>query len=208
MTVTHLRVHIFPHGGVNRLRFFGHARDTPAEARALAAFHQHSDVDASELLHSFCGAGAFVSGMLARRPFPDVRALFSAAEEVWWSLPESALLEAFAAHPKIGEQTKAATQTAQSATWSSGEQNKVAQAGPDELARLADFNQKYFNKFGFIFIVFASGRTTSDILQILESRIDHARAEEIENAAREQARITRLRMEKWLRAAVTANRRT
>jgi allantoicase len=201
MPVTHLRVHIFPHGGVNRMRAFGHALDTPAEARALAALAVKPEAEAATLFLSWNGARDFAAGMLARRPFASVRALFQAADDVWWSLDEASRLEAFAAHPRLGQTKAAATQTAQSAAWSRGEQASLQASAATEADRLAELNDAYFEKFGFIFILFATGRTAADVRERLEERVLGTRVAEIEAAAREQAKITRLRIGKWLLAS-------
>jgi OHCU decarboxylase len=152
---------------------------------------------ARELFLSFCGSNAFASRLLARRPFASVRELFERVDESFWASSEDELLEAFAAHPRIGDKAPAAHQTAQSASWSKSEQAQVERETSDVLARLKQLNDSYFEKFGFIFIVFASGRSASEMLAIAEERVDNDRATEIENAAREQLRITRLRLEKW-----------
>lgn len=198
MTATHLRVHIFPHGGVNRLRVFGHSVDSDAEKKALQKL---AKADAQTWL-SFCGATSWAGSMSLSAPsFSSIRAMFSCAEEKFWALDEKDLLEAFAAHPKIGETKKAASATAQSASWSSQEQ-AAAQASTTTAETLAALNAKYAEKFGFIYIVFATGKTADMMLEILQSRIDNTRAQEIENAAREQMKITRLRLEKWLKAEI------
>jgi allantoicase len=198
MAVTHLRVHIFPHGGVNRLRVYGHALDTPEEQRALKSLHALSEAEARTLVLSWSGSKAFAERMLARRPFGSVRALFQAAEEVWWSLGTEDWLEAFAAHPRLGQPKAAATQTERSAEWSRGEQAGIQATSQAVGTRLAELNERYFEKFGFIFILFATGRTAPQVLERLEERLGNDRATEIENAAREQAKITRLRLGKWL----------
>ncbi|MGA9525273.1 MAG: allantoicase [Myxococcaceae bacterium] len=191
MVATHVRVHIFPHGGVNRLRLFGHAVDSPSEARAREVLHALGEVEAGSLFRSFCGSSSWVTGMLARRPFSSVRAMFLAADELWWSLSKQDWLEAFAAHPRIGEKTDA--------KWSKGEQRAVDGADVKLLERLVTLNAQYFEKFGFIYIVCATGKSAGEMLSILEERIERSSAEELEAAAREQAKITRLRIEKWLR---------
>jgi allantoicase len=199
MTVTHLRVHIFPHGGVNRLRVFGNAVDSAAEAAALAALSSSP----LQTWLSFCGSKAWATAMKAAPP-SSVRALFARAEEELWRLGEGDLLEAFAAHPKIGETKASASATAQSAAWSSSEQATaqatLAEATATELATL---NEKYREKFGFIYIVFATGKSALLMLDILRSRLANDRGAELDNAAREQMKITRLRMENWLKSAMT-----
>ncbi|HZH79486.1 MAG TPA: allantoicase [Archangium sp.] len=203
MPVTHVRVHIFPHGGVNRLRLFGYALDTEAEATALKRLNALDEPALRTVLHSCCGSSAWVDGMMARRPFASVRALFAAAESVWWSLGAKDFLEAFAAHPRIGQNKKAAPQNEQSAEWSKGEQRAVAQANAETLERLAQLNDEYYEKFGFIFIVFATGKSAPEMLALLEQRMPREKTDEVETAAAEQAKITRVRLEKWLHEQMT-----
>jgi len=197
---THVRVHIVPHGGLNRLRAYGHALDTPDDQRALAALHAMAVDARGELLRSFCGARAFAEGLGARLPADSVRGLFAAAAAVLDSLAEPDWLEAFAAHPKLGAARAPREATSQSATWSRGEQAGVSGGDGDVLARLARANEAYEKRFGFTFIAFASGRGADEVLELLEGRLGQARAAEIANAAREQAHITRHRIAQWLLA--------
>ena len=199
MNVTHLRVHIFPHGGVNRLRLFGYALDTPSEAEVLFRLNTMDEKKARTTLLSFNGSTQWAEKMLHRRPFHSVRSLFAAAEELGWGLTTKDFLEAFAAHPRIGAKKKAAAQTAKSGKWSKGEQRGVAEADARVLKELSRLNDQYFKKFGFIYIVFATGKTAPQMLELLEERVKRSKASEIETAAREQAKITRLRIEKYFR---------
>ena len=197
MPVTHLRVHIFPHGGVNRLRVWGHALDTPQEAARLATLQALGEAEARTLLLSFNGSEAWAD-VMAARSFTSVRDLFAAADATWWALATDDFLQAFLAHPRIGDTKKVAAATERSATWSVGEQASAQGAAEAVAERLRELNDRYFDNFGFLFICFATGRTAPQMLRILERRLENDRATEIENAAREQARITRLRIEKWL----------
>jgi allantoicase len=199
MTVTHVRVHIFPHGGVNRLRLFGTAVDTNAEQAAREKLNALDAAEAKAVFASFNGSTQWQEAMLARRPFASVRALYAGADEAWWSRSEADWLEAFAAHPRIGQQKKAETQNEKSASWSKGEQKGVAGADAEVLDRLGALNEQYFEKFGFIYIVCATGKSARELLALLEERLGRSKAQEIEAAAREQAKITRLRIAKWLR---------
>jgi allantoicase len=198
MPVTHVRVHIFPHGGVNRLRLYGTAMETADEAAALVKLNTLDEKKARALALSFCGAEAFADAFVERRPYSSMRELFEEAAQVWWGLPQKAWLEAYAAHPRLGAKKKAATATRKSAGWSKGEQKGVGSGEKDVLARLEKQNAAYFKKFGFIFILFASGRSAAEVLEQLEERLPRSKASEIDTAAQEQARITRLRIEKWL----------
>jgi allantoicase len=200
MPVTHLHVHIFPHGGVNRMRVFGTSLDSPAEREVLARLNALDVDDASKLFLSCCGARAWAETMAALRPFSTVRDLFAAAESVWWKLGTTAWLDAFAAHPRIGSTKKAKSQSAKSAAWSKGEQRRAEDADKAVKAQLAKLNDAYFKKFGFIFIVFATGKTAPEMLALLEERLARSKKAEMETAAVEQMKITRLRLEKWLAA--------
>jgi allantoicase len=200
VVATHLRVHILPHGGVNRLRVFGHALDTPGEAEALAALHALAPDARRATLLSFCGAAAFAERLGARLPVASVRGLFAATAEVFASLGEADLLEAFAAHPRLGDSPVPASATTTSAGWSRAEQSGIARADASRLDRLRSRNAEYLERFGFVFIAYASGRDADGILALLEERLGCTREEEVARAAREQARITRTRIGKWLGA--------
>jgi allantoicase len=197
MAVTHVRAHIFPHGGVNRLRLFGTGLETQEEVAVLVKLNTLDDKKARALALSFCGAEAFADAFIERRPFASMRELFEVAALSWWGLPPKAWLEAYAAHPRLGQKKKAASATKKSAGWSKGEQSGL-HTHKELLARLEQQNAAYFKKFGFIFICYATGKSTAEVLEQLEERLPRSKASEIETAAQEQARITRLRIEKWI----------
>lgn len=134
--------------------------------------------------------------MSAARPFAAVDDLLTKADEIWWSLSEADWLEAFRAHPKIGEQKAAAAQSVQAQNWSAQEQAGVTQAPASVINELAERNREYENRFGFIFIVCATGKSSEEMLSIINERIGHDQATELRNAAEEQRKITRLRLEK------------
>jgi len=196
--VTHLRVHIFPHGGVHRLRAYGHALDTAGELEALEALHTLKAQERLALFQSLCGAREFAERMAAAMPFASVRAWFAATDQAFASLDEAAWLEAFAAHPALGETKAAAAATAQSADWSKGEQAALGADAEQARERLRAGNQAYREKFGFVFLACASGRGARELADWLDERLAHDRATEIAIAAGEQVRITRLRMGRWL----------
>ncbi|MCA3012288.1 MAG: allantoicase [Myxococcaceae bacterium] len=198
LAVTHLRVHIFPHGGVNRLRVFGVALDGPGERARLEQLNALPADTASAVFLACCGARAFAETMTALRPFGSWREVFSAAESVWWKLGTTAWRDAFAAHPRLGASKKAKAQSAKSAAWSKGEQRGVGTSDKAVRARLAALNDAYFEKFGFIFIACATGKSAPELLALLEERLPRSKKAELETAAVEQAKITRLRLEKWL----------
>jgi 2-oxo-4-hydroxy-4-carboxy-5-ureidoimidazoline decarboxylase len=135
--------------------------------------------------------------MLKAHPFADDAALFAAAARVWAALDRADYLEAFSHHPRIGEDVAALrARFPESARWSQQEQAGVAAADDATLAALAANNRRYFERFGYIFIVCASGKSAAEMAHLLEARLHNAPDTELAIAAREQAQITRLRLEK------------
>ncbi len=145
-----------------------------------------------------CGSRNWARALTDARPFTDARALFREADSVWWSLRDDDWLEAFRAHPKIGEQKAAAAQSEQARSWSTQEQSGVQDAATETKAALALGNQEYEEHFGFIFIVCATGKTSAEMLAILKGRLQNDPVTELRLAAEEQRKITRLRLEKLL----------
>jgi OHCU decarboxylase len=153
---------------------------------------------AAQVLADCCASSRWVSGMLAARPFGSPEAVLSAADQIWNSLSESDWLEAFAHHPRIGEQTVAKAQDERGAAWSSGEQAGVAAAGDNVRHALAVANQEYERRFGYIYIVCATGKTPEQMLDVARERLRNDAAVEIRVAAEEQRKITRIRLQKLL----------
>ncbi len=149
---------------------------------------------ARELLLRACGSTRWVDRMLQRRPFGnDARLLFAARNE-WFGLTEADWLEAFAHHPKIGDRASLDARFPATHDLSSKEQARVGGANAEVLATLADANEAYFNRFGFIFIVCATGKSAEEMLALLRARLSNERSAELRIAAEEQARITALRL--------------
>jgi OHCU decarboxylase len=153
---------------------------------------------AREELLKCCGARAWAANIEQNRPYASLEQLLARADEAWWALNESDWLEAFRGHPKIGEKKAANAVAAQSQQWSKQEQQGVQQAARDTLDKLAGLNRVYEEKFGFIFIVCATGKSSNEILTLLEQRLENEPAAELPIAAAEQARITELRLRKLL----------
>ena len=146
---------------------------------------------AQDELIQVCGSRAWVRGITGRRPFGNLDRLLRAASEVWWSLDETDWREAFDAHPKIG--------AAPTSAWSAEEQSGMRRAGAGVTIDLEAANQEYLAKFGYIFIVCASGKSAEEMLAILRSRLANPPESEIRIAAEEQDKIARLRLEKLLK---------
>ena len=156
-----------------------------------------ADTAAQEILPC-CGSHEWAAELAAKRPILDEAALLAQSSAVWLTLPEEAWHEAFNSHPRIGEQKAQTHATAESLRSSALEQSTALSA--DEAAKLAlrDGNHKYEEKFGRIFIVCASGRSASEILRILEDRMNNDATTELHEAAEQQRQITELRLRRWL----------
>jgi OHCU decarboxylase len=145
-----------------------------------------------------CGSTHWAHAMIQARPFATLDDVLAEAERVWWSLNEADWLEAFRAHPKIGERKAATTQSDEAQKWSAQEQSGVAQASASTISELAERNREYEDRFGFIFIVCASGKSSEEMLAIINERIRNDAETELRAAAAEQSKITRLRLERLL----------
>jgi OHCU decarboxylase len=160
-----------------------------------------NDLSASEAEAEFlkcCGSGAWARAMVKARPFAQTEELFAKADNVSLSMNDDDRLEAFRAHPKIGEKKAATAQSQQEKNWSAQEQSGVVTAAAETVAELAARNHEYEEKFGFIFIVCASGKSSGEMLSILNQRFNNDSQTEMAVAAQEQQKITRLRLEKLL----------
>lgn len=151
-----------------------------------------------EVLTRCCGSSAWVNKMLPFFPADDLVELLEDAEEQWFLCSEADWKEAFAHHPKIGDTASLKKKFASTAEWAAGEQSGVATASSAILQALAEANRKYEEKFGYIFIVCASGKSAEEMLALLQSRLQNSAEVEIEVAADEQNKITKLRIEKLL----------
>ena len=162
----------------------------------IAQLDAMPDAEVAFKLAACCGSARWVAEMLARRPFGSRGHLVGAADEVAASLREPDWMEAFTHHPRIGQRISNAVVSTSAESWSTGEQSAVASASATIRAVLADANDEYAQRFGFIFIICASGRSAEEILAALRARMGNTREKEIFVAAREQQQITRLRLEK------------
>ena len=147
-----------------------------------------------------CGAQRWASAMTTARPFANVDELLTKADSIWQSLGAEDRLEAFRAHPKIGEKKAAAAQSEEARIWSAQEQSGISDAAAETMAALAAGNRDYEQRFGFIFIVCATSKSSEEMLAILQARLQNDAETEIAVAAEEQRKITRLRLEKLLQS--------
>ncbi|NBD09314.1 MULTISPECIES: 2-oxo-4-hydroxy-4-carboxy-5-ureidoimidazoline decarboxylase [Corallococcus] len=154
--------------------------------------------EATQALTRCCGSTRWVRRMLAVRPFRDAEHLYAEAADAWALTGPEDWKEAFTHHPRIGDVAKLREKFASTAQWSSQEQQGVAAAGERVLEALAQGNRDYEARYGFIFLVCATGKSAAQMLELLQGRMDHAPDVELRIAAGEQAKITRIRLEKLL----------
>ena len=140
-----------------------------------------------------CGSPRWAERLAARQPFAGPDDLFKQAEEVWWSLEPAQWLEAFSAHPRIGDKRAAGER------WAAQEQSGAASASAATLEALAAGNAEYERRYGHVFIVCATGKSAEEMLAILRKRLSNGPEDELRAAAGEQAKITRIRLEKLLK---------
>ena len=160
-------------------------------------FNDQLAPDARERLRSFCGSSAWVRCLAELRPYSTHWDFMDEAQKLWFSLDEPEWLAAFACHPRIGETNPPAAATEDFAAASTAEQSTARSTLDNVAEALIAANRAYEEKFGFRYIVFASGRTAPELLTILQQRLTHDRSAELLEAARQQWLITELRMKRY-----------
>ena len=143
---------------------------------------------ATRELRRCCGSARWARLMAEARPFPSLHSMIATGDAYWVALAPDDWLEAFAAHPRIGDRPTSA--------WASAEQSGSQTAADGVLERLTARNRDYEARFGYIFIVCATGKTAAEMLDILEHRMPNDSDDELRVAAEEQRKITRLRLVK------------
>jgi 2-oxo-4-hydroxy-4-carboxy-5-ureidoimidazoline decarboxylase len=162
----------------------------------LVEFNALSSAQAESALMDCCGSARWAVSVASRRPYATVEALHKAANAIWWNLERAEWLEAFSHHPQIGDKPASGSDSARQ--WAEGEQTGARAATEDVKARLARGNRAYFEKFGYIYIVCATGKSAAGMLAILEQRLQNDVPSELSIAAEQQRMITRFRLEKLL----------
>ena len=195
---TYVRFQIFPDGGVSRLRLFGRAHVPADHKKSLEKFNRLPHQRALRALLDCCGAPKWAKQMAALRPFAGEEELLNAADKTWSALAREDWLEAFQHHPPIGETKGRARQSATASRWSAKEQSSAQKAAPEVLEALATQNRAYTEKFRYVFLICATGKTSEEILNALRRRLPNDPDTELRVAAEEQRKITRLRLEKLL----------
>lgn len=157
-----------------------------------------TDDEATNELLQCCGSKRWASSTATGRPYESLELLLATANDIWWQLDRNDWLEAFRSHPKIGEKKAADKVSAQSQQWSGQEQSGVDNAPHETTSSLVALNEAYEQKFGYIFIICATGKTSDEMLSALRKRLEHDPETELPIAAEEQSKITDLRLKKLL----------
>lgn len=201
---THVRLRIWPDGGVSRLRLFGVVSEAGRERAGLRHLRAMPEAELEAALRACCGSSAWVRAMAtlrADRPaaFASLAALKEAASERWRALAAADWEEAFKAHPRIGEGKADKAESALARRWSTKEQSKVDGAGQAVRDELRRANKAYEERFNRIYIVCATGKSAEEMLTIAKERMNGDPDVELRRAAEEQRKITELRLEKLVR---------
>ena len=164
----------------------------------LEDFNKQNREKAGQDLFKCCGSKTWVNKIMENYPFNSIEDLKISSDRSWFSCKKEDWLEAFSHHPKIGDQSGADKKHSSTAEWAKQEQSTIKDAGQIILSELVKANQSYENKFGFIFIVCATGKTANEMLKLLNERLNNEPEKEIQIAINEQNKITHLRLEKLL----------
>ena len=171
----------------------------------LDQFNRLDSAAATELILRCCASACWARRMVEARPYRSLGQLTEAADEHWRAMRRRDFIEAFQGHPKIGRPDSggahggAGDRTAgdmAAGDMAAEEQSGVAGASAEVIESLARHNHDYEEKFGFIFIVCATGKSAAQMLELIRERIGNDRAGEIANAAEEQRKITQIRIRK------------
>ena len=167
-------------------------------SKVLDRWNQLPAQEAAREILPCCGSMAWARELAARRPLPDEISLLATSDQIWNSLGEQDWVEAFSTHPRIGERKAPAGASTKSASWSAQEQQNVVSAEDVTQQALAEANREYERRFGRVFIVCATGKGASEMVDSLRRRLHNDDAIELRESAEEQRKITNLRLKKWL----------
>ena len=156
-----------------------------------------SSKERSDALLRCCGSSKWASLLNKQFPFSEDQELYDTATSIWGTMEREDILEAFSHHPQIGADPEALRQKFKTThSWSSNEQAGMSSASEDCIADLAQCNKIYLERFGYIFIVCATGKTAAQMLSIIQQRLNNQEEQELKIAAAEQGKITLLRLHK------------
>jgi 2-oxo-4-hydroxy-4-carboxy-5-ureidoimidazoline decarboxylase len=167
------------------------------QSLSLAQWNETDSESAISAMIACCGARKWANAMIAHRPIADEQELHEIADRAWETMNEADWMEAFETHPRIGE-PKDSNPFSQSSRWSQQEQSSVNTATETTLAQLAEANARYQERFGFTYVVCATGKSPEEMLSILNRRLSSDLSSEMREAAAQQRQIMHIRLRKWL----------
>lgn len=153
---------------------------------------------AREEFFKCCGSTKWAQQLTKKRPFKNKTELITSSDTIWKNCNAQDGFEAFTHHPKIGDLKSLEKKFATTKEWAGGEQSGVNTATHDILTALAKGNELYEKKFGYIFIVCATGKSADEMLAMLNTRLKNDEKTELAIAMNEQNKITHIRLEKLL----------
>lgn len=203
---THVRLNIYPDGGVSRMRIYGYpttkdsiqAKNTITAVMDMQDFNTLSREEQHTQLLQCCVSERWINTMLDSLPFATKDDMLNSADSIWRALNEEDYLQAFEGHPQIGDVSTLKKKYQSTKALAAGEQSGVDTASDNVIQELAEGNKAYLEKFGFIFIVCATGKSAQQMLTLLQARLPNTREQELQNAAEEQRKITRIRLDKLI----------
>jgi 2-oxo-4-hydroxy-4-carboxy-5-ureidoimidazoline decarboxylase len=160
-----------------------------------------NDASPDEAQHIFlqcCTSKRWIEKMVKSRPYATVADVLRQADVHWQDLGEEDYLEAFEGHPKIGDVNSLKKKYANTKKLAAGEQSGVDTASDAVIDQLAEANRQYQEKFGFIFIVCATGKSAQEMSDLLQTRLENNRQSELGTAAKEQRKIFQIRLKQLL----------
>lgn len=164
----------------------------------LEELNQLPPADVSAQFETCCVARLWIDGMVSARPFHSLDQLLNCADRLWQQASENTIREAFEGHPRIGDVTTLKAKYANTAKTAGHEQSGMSLADEAVIEAMKALNDQYYERFGYIFIVFASGKSAREMLELIKNRIHNDPETELKIAAAEQGKITRLRLRKLL----------
>jgi len=171
-------------------------KESATKSKLSTYLNNLSHEDAWAELNRCCASPTWVQRLLDAFPFEDDSILIDTATEIWNELDRESRLEAFVAHPRIGDVESLQAKFANTSEWAAAEQADAVSASKDTIQQLVELNHVYIEKFGYIFIVCATGKSADEMLSILESRLPNDPETELQIASNEQLKITLLRLGK------------
>lgn len=164
----------------------------------IQAFNQLSAEEKFNELIKCCGSTKWANELVKLAPFNSLESIIADSDFIWNRCVDADFREAFSHHPKIGDVKSLEKKFASTKQWAAGEQAAVSKASQEILEKLAQGNEAYEKKFGYIFIVCATGKTAEEMLDLLNQRLPNAATIELGIAAAEQNKITHIRIKKLL----------